>query len=119
MPFVELGSESWLVNGLKLFVHRFRDASAPPSGLTLLLLHGIFDAGSTWDLAAGPLSRAGHDVIAPDLRGFGKSDWIGPGGYYHFPDYVADIAALVDELNPARLGVVGHSLGGNVALLYT
>jgi pimeloyl-ACP methyl ester carboxylesterase len=118
MPSVEIGSDTWLVNGLKLFVHRFRDASVAPSGISLLLLHGIYDAGSTWDLVASTLARAGHDVLAPDLRGFGKSDWIGPGGYYHFPDYVADVAALVDEVNPSRLCVVGHSMGGSIAALY-
>lgn len=111
-------TDFWLIHGLKLFVHRFRDQSAAPSGLTLLVLHGIFDAGSTWDLCAGPLTRAGHEVIAPDLRGFGKSDWIGAGGYYHFADYVADMAALVDQLNPPRLGLIGHSMGGSIAALY-
>src|SRR5262245_37916897 len=110
MPAVESGSDVWLVNGLKLFVHRFRDESAPPSGLTVLLLHGFLDAGSTWDLTAPLLAKAGHEVLAPDLRGFGKSDWIGAGGYYYFPDYVADVVALIDQINPERLGVVGHSM---------
>lgn len=112
------GSDVWLVNGLKLFVHRFRDEDVPPSGLTLLLLHGFLDAGSTWDLTAGLLARAGHEVLAPDLRGFGKSEWVGAGGYYHFADYVADVASLVDQINPERLGVVGHSMGGTIAALY-
>lgn len=115
---MESGSDAWLVNGLKLFVHRFRDESVPPSGLTLLLLHGFLDAGSTWDLTAPLLARAGHEVLAPDLRGFGKSDRVGAGGYYHFPDYVADVTSLVAQINPERLGVVGHSMGGTVAVLY-
>lgn len=107
------------LNGLELFVHRFSDERATPSGLTLLLLHGLLDAGSTWELVAAPLTAAGHDVVAPDLRGFGRSGWIGAGGYYHFPDYIADVAALVDALAPARLGVVGHSMGGTVAAYFT
>jgi pimeloyl-ACP methyl ester carboxylesterase len=107
------------VNGLRLWVHRFREASAPPSGLTILLLHGFMDAGATWDMVAPALARGGHDVVAPDLRGFGQSDYVGPGGYYHFPDYVADVAELVDALAPRRLAVVGHSMGGTVAALYT
>ena len=106
------------VNGLRLFVHRFRDEAAPPSGLTIVLLHGFMDSGATWDLVAPTLARAGHDVVAPDLRGFGLSDNVGAGGYYHFPDYVADLAALVDALAPRRLAVVGHSMGGTVAGLY-
>jgi pimeloyl-ACP methyl ester carboxylesterase len=107
------------VNGLNLYVHRVRDEAVPSSGLTVLLLHGFLDAGSTWDLVAEPLARAGHDVVAPDLRGFGRSDWIGAGGYYYFPDYIADVAALVDALAPARLGVVGHSMGGAVSVYFT
>lgn len=106
------------VNGLKLFVHRYRDAAAPPSGLTIVLLHGFMDSGATWDLVAPALAHAGHDVVAPDLRGFGQSEYVGAGGYYHFPDYVADLAELVDALGPRRLAVVGHSMGGTVAALY-
>lgn len=107
------------VNGLRLFVHRFRDPDAVPSGLTLLLVHGFMDAGATWDLVASRLVRAGHEVIAPDMRGFGESDRVGPGGYYHFPDYVADLSMLIDALAPARLGLVGHSMGGTISALFT
>ena len=105
------------LNGLKLWVNRFRDPDAPPSGLTVLLVHGFLDAGATWDLVAPTLARAGHEVIAPDLRGFGQSEWIGAGGYYHFPDYVADLSELMDSLLPRRLALVGHSMGGTVAAL--
>ncbi len=106
------------VNGLRLWVHRFRGESAPPTGLTILLLHGFMDAGATWDLVAPALARGGHEVVAPDLRGFGQSDFVGAGGYYHFPDYVADIAELVDALAPRRLSLVGHSMGATVAAFY-
>lgn len=107
-------------NGLRLRVHRFQDEEVRPSGLTLLLLHGYMDAGGTWDLVAPHLTAAGHVLLAPDLRGFGESDGIGPGGYYHFVDYVADVDALVRGLVPegGRLGLVGHSMGGTVASLF-
>lgn len=107
-------------NGLRLRVHRFRDESVPSSGLVLLLLHGYMDAGGTWDLMAPHLTREGHELLAPDLRGFGESEGVGAGGYYHFVDYVADVDALVRQLVPAeaRLGVVGHSMGGTVASLF-
>jgi len=112
---VQSGSGPQRVNGIKLFVHRFRDPEATPSGLTVLLVHGFLDAGGTWDVVASALARAGHEVIAPDLRGFGQSDSIGPGGYYHFADYVADLAELCDVLAPRRLAIVGHSMGGTIS----
>ena len=107
-------------HGLRLRVHRFTDGAATPSGLTLLLLHGYMDAGGTWDLVAPHLARRGHTLLAPDMRGFGESDPVGAGGYYHFVDYVADVDALVRSLVPTdgKLGVVGHSMGGTIASLY-
>jgi len=114
---VQSGSGYHRINGIRLFVHRFRDPETKPSGLTLLLIHGFMDAGATWDLVARRLAAAGHDVVAPDLRGFGQSDPVGPGGYYHFADYVADISELCDTLAPRRLAIVGHSMGGTVSSL--
>jgi pimeloyl-ACP methyl ester carboxylesterase len=104
--------------GLDLCVHRWVDDEAASSGVTLLLLHGFLDAGSSWDLVAEYLAARGHSVLAPDLRGFGASERIASGGYYHFPDYVADVDALVRGLAPERLCLVGHSMGGSIACLY-
>ncbi|MFO0550549.1 MAG: alpha/beta hydrolase [Polyangiaceae bacterium] len=108
------------VNGLEYALHRFGEPARDrfPERRTLLLLHGFLDAGATWDRVAPHLLAAGYDVVAPDLRGFGSTEWIGSGGYYHFPDYVADVEDLVASLAPAWLGVVGHSMGGGVAALY-
>ncbi len=114
---MESSSGPQRINGLELWVHRFRDPEAAPSGLTVLLVHGFLDSGATWDLVAPALARAGHEVLAPDLRGFGQSAWVSGGGYYHFPDYVADVSALIDSVAPARLALVGHSMGGTVAAL--
>lgn len=111
-------SDYVLPSGMRLHVHRFEPANSASTGLTVLLLHGFLDSGATWDLVAEPLARAGYEVLAPDLRGFGKSGHVGPGGYYHFPDYVGDVAALVDQLNRPRLALVGHSMGGNIACQY-
>ncbi len=56
-------------------------------------------------------------MIAPDLRGFGKSAWQ-PQGYW-YADYIADLDALVDAFAPGEpVNLVGHSLGGNVVLHY-
>ncbi len=107
-------------NGLTLHVHRF-EPDAPPHGKAplILFLHGFMDAGGTIADVALPLCARGLSVIAPDFRGFGRSDRVSGGGYYHFADYVADVDALWTQLAPERLVVVGHSMGGTVASYFT
>lgn len=78
------------------------------------MLHGFLDLGFGWHEVAERLVTRAH-VVAPDLRGHGDSDWVGPGGYYHFFDYLADIDDLVPRIARKRLVVVGHSMGGSVA----
>jgi pimeloyl-ACP methyl ester carboxylesterase len=74
------------------------------------------DAAGTWDRVAPALAEAGHRVLAPDMRGFGTGARAPAGSYYHFPDYVADLAALIDVLVPSKAPVklIGHSMGGTV-----
>lgn len=84
----------------------------------VLLLHGFQEHAHAWDWLAPHLVAAGHQVYALDARGHGDSEWVGRGGYYHFPDYVADVAFVVRHLG-GRVALVGHSMGGNVALLYS
>ncbi len=110
-------SDYVLPSGIRLHVHRFEPVDSKPTGLTVLVLHGFLDSGATWDLVAEPLARAGHEVLAPDLRGFGRSGHVGVGGYYHFPDYVGDVAALLDKIARPRIALIGHSMGGTVAAM--
>jgi pimeloyl-ACP methyl ester carboxylesterase len=84
----------------------------------LFLLHGFQEHAHAWDWLAPLLAAAGRHVVAWDARGHGDSEWIGRGGYYHFADYVADAAFVVRHLG-GRVSIVGHSMGGNVSLLYT
>lgn len=107
-------------NGLVHAVHRFslEGVALRTPRRTVLLVHGFLDAASSWELFAEPLCRAGFDVVAPDLRGFGATDRVGAGGYYHFPDYVADLDDLLAALSIDALDVVGHSMGGGVATLF-
>jgi pimeloyl-ACP methyl ester carboxylesterase len=113
-------SESFLqLRGLYFLVVTFERAEdGEPSGTTVLLLHGFADAAGTFQDVAPLLAREGHVVVAFDLRGFGKSSWVGAGGYYHFFDYVGDVDAVVRALRPEKLVVVGHSMGGTVATLF-
>src|SRR5262249_16664421 len=67
--------------------------------------------------------NAGMRVVAPDLRGFGDTAKIPEGGYYHFPDYFFDVADLIDALEAQKPGLplylIGHSMGGTIATLYS
>jgi pimeloyl-ACP methyl ester carboxylesterase len=110
-----------VVNGLEHRVLEWAPPEQPPAlpHATALLIHGFMDGGATWDLVAPTLAAAGFRVLAPDLRGYGETARVGAGGYYHFLDYVFDVADLVDDvIVPSPLYLVGHSMGGTVATLY-
>jgi pimeloyl-ACP methyl ester carboxylesterase len=90
-------------------------ADRPDLDHTVVLLHGFLDLAWGWAGTARAGLAGRFHLIAPDLRGHGDSDWIGPGGYYHFIDYVADLHDLIGQLGRARVSLVGHSMGGSVA----
>ena len=61
------------------------------AGTPLILLHGWTSSHQEW-FPFLPELNAHHRVYRWDARGHGDSEWIGRGGYYHFADYVADVA---------------------------
>lgn len=81
---------------------------APP----VVLLHASGCHRGWWQWVAPYISEQ-FRVIAPDLRGHGESDW---ADAYGFADYAGDIVDLADRLGLARFALMGHSLGGYVAL---
>jgi pimeloyl-ACP methyl ester carboxylesterase len=83
----------------------------------LVLIHGGRDHARSWDWVAGSLRRDYH-IIAPDLRGHGDSSWA-IGGHYTIHEFVLDLAQLLDALGQFPVTLVGHSLGGSVAIHYT
>ena len=100
------------LRGLDHHVLTWGDAGSPK----LFLLHGWMDVGASFQFLVDALAGTWH-AIAPDLRGYGRSEWQ-PQGYW-FPDYIADLEALVDAFAPGEaVDLVGHSLGGNVAMMY-
>lgn len=87
-------------------------SGAPP----IVLLHGYMDCGDTFQFLVDLLPEHWR-FVALDLRGFGGS--APAGGPYWFPDYLADLEALLDVLAPqGPVRLVGHSMGGNVVLQY-
>jgi pimeloyl-ACP methyl ester carboxylesterase len=93
------------------------DALAKPRG-TVVLVHGYMDAAGTWDRVAPVLAAAGFRVLAPDMRGFGDGARAPAGSYYHFVDYVFDLADLTEALAPEPFALVGHSMGGTISTLF-
>lgn len=88
------------------------DEEKPP----LILIHGTRDHARSWDRVAARLVDR-YCVYAPDLRGHGDSAWA-IGGQYSIIDYVLDLHALAEAIGRGPYTVIGHSLGGSVALLY-
>ena len=99
--------QSFDVNGLQIFC---RDSG---EGSPLLLLHGFTGSGDDWQhVFAEPL--AGYRVIAPDLRGHGRST--NPSGSFKFADVARDMFALLDHLRIDRVKAIGMSAGANTLL---
>jgi pimeloyl-ACP methyl ester carboxylesterase len=103
-------------NEIWLHGHRlvYRVAGAGPA---LVLVHGLFDDALTWRKMISRLART-HTVIAPDLFGHGESD--APSGidYYSPSGHAGTLRDLLDVLGHDQVTVVGHSLGGGIALSF-
>jgi pimeloyl-ACP methyl ester carboxylesterase len=125
----ESRSEFVSVRGVRLHVRRWGRADAP----MLFMLHGWMDVAASFQFVVDALSDGlgrgsgegsgkGWQVIAPDARGFGLSDWpvaTQGGGHYWFHEYLADLDALLDHYAPSgAVNLVGHSMGANVVCLY-
>ena len=83
----------------------------------LFMLHGWMDVSASFQFLVDAM-HGERRVIAPDWRGFGLTEWT-KGGSYWFPDYFADLDALLAHFEPdSPVTLVGHSMGGNVAAMY-
>lgn len=91
---------------------------APGEGPIWVLLHGFLDHAGSWE----PVARALPGWrVALDQRGHGRSPWTEGYSGYFFPEYVADLDAVVRAIVAAtgrRVRLVGHSMGGTVGSLY-
>jgi len=83
------------------------------SGPIVLLLHGVAGSSASWEQVMIQLART-HRVIAPDLLGHGTS--AKPRGDYSLGAYASGLRDLLEALGHSSATVVGHSLGGGVAM---
>ena len=101
------------INGADLFYETF--GTLRPGQVPVLLIHGSTNTGeTTWRTVVRRLEGR-HFIILPDCRGHGRSS--NPNLTYTFREHAADMAVLVRALGYETVHVVGHSNGGNIALL--
>jgi pimeloyl-ACP methyl ester carboxylesterase/aryl carrier-like protein/LPS sulfotransferase NodH len=111
VPLATLSEQRLTVRGLDLCICTW----GPETGQPVLCLHGVLNQGAIWDAIAPTLVAQGYRVIAPDLRGHGKSAHVGPEGNYQLLDHLGDVDALVQQLGLQTFPVVGHSMGAVIA----
>lgn len=92
-------------------------AAASANGRAVLLLHGKNFSGAYWASTIEALSNSGYRVIVPDQIGFGKSSK--PENYqYSFQQLAQHTKQLIDSLGISNVSVVGHSMGGMLAVRF-
>jgi len=104
----------WDVRGLRLCVCEW----GPGDGPTVVCLHGILSQAGMWSPVASNLAAQGYRVLAPDLRGHGRSQHPLQAGSYHLVDFVADLKELAARISPGPFTLVGHSMGAAIAAAY-
>lgn len=106
--------EDWIdSDGLKLHFVEWGNPLSP----AIVALHGLRSFAYTWESVALPLADR-FRIIALDQRGRGMSDW-DPARNYYAEAYVRDLEALVDKLALKRFVLLGHSMGGANAFVYS
>ena len=89
-----------------------------PERTPLVMVHGWMDVSASFQFVIDAMAHD-HWVIAPDWRGFGLTETPGVDNYW-FPDYMADLDQLLDHYVGDRpVNLVGHSMGGHIATLYS
>ena len=115
-PSVEPADRWFTGHGIR--VHAL-DWGGPEDGPVVLMLHGVGGNAWVWDAVAPLLARAlpDHRVVAIDQRDGGDTDH--PETGYEQSDFIADVAAVHDQLGGGPLALVGHSRGAWLATAFT
>ncbi|WP_067673046.1 alpha/beta fold hydrolase [Nocardia miyunensis] len=109
MSWLDRSTESVVVDGAQIRYRRF----GRPGGTPIVLVHGGA-AHAGWWIHVAPVLAADHDVVVMELSGHGDS---AHRTSYSAQSWSAEIAAVVGRLGAGPVHVVGHSMGGLVAML--
>ncbi len=107
------GITSEMIQTPRLAVHTL--TSGPDDGIPVLFIHGNGASATFWEETMLALP-AGLRAIAPDLRGYGDTEPLPVDATLGLGDMVEDVLAMIDALSLAACHVVGHSMGGGVAM---
>ena len=108
-------SEFVPIRNIKYHVRLWGQSS--PDKPPLVMVHGWMDVAASWQFVVDALAQD-RWVIAPDWRGYGLTEVL-PTDNYWFPDYLADLDFLLDHYaGTTPVDLVGHSMGGNIAMMY-
>ena len=115
-------SEFVPIRSLRYHLRRWDAAQPDAKALPLVLLHGWMDVGASYQFVVDALSQdfaEGRTLLALDWRGFGLTRSEPAPDGYHFVDYLGDLDQLLKHCFGDRpVDLVGHSMGGNIAMLY-
>ena len=101
------------VGDVELAVERYGDPDQP----ILVLVHGFTGSAGDWDGVVDALAERRH-VVTMEHRGHGASTNTGDQSTYRFDQLVDDLTGLLDALDLDRVDLLGHSMGGIVAMRY-
>jgi non-heme chloroperoxidase len=107
---VDLHRKTVTINSLEYSYLEYGSSDNPP----VILLHGIWSTGAVWHDIAMALAETYH-VRSVDFRGRSQTDW-SPEGDYSTEAYVSDVLGLYEALRLEKASVIGHSMGGGVAM---
>jgi len=94
----------------------YTEWGAPDATRPVVCVHGLTRNGRDFDPLAASLAGTGRRVACPDVVGRGRSGWLADPMLYGFPQYMADMAALLARLDAAEVDWVGTSMGGLIGM---
>ena len=114
MPMREMNFRSLGAHGF----HRvaYAEWGDPGNGRILVCVHGLTRNGRDFDALAAALEDT-YRIACPDVAGRGRSDWLADSDAYGYPQYCADLTALIARLGADAVDWVGTSMGGLIGMV--